>query len=106
MRGRRRRPTPVERLLDIEPVKASQGVARILTGRTPERLAARKDQFAGEIADYLTRPASQAIPQFQAMTNYGNQLSANQIRSNRIAELLSGIRSGAYPLATQYGGFE
>lgn len=98
-------PNPIERLMDLEPVKSSQGVAQILTGRTPERLAARKDAFAGEIADYLTRPASQAIPQFQAMGNYGQRLSENQIRSLRIAELLSGIRSGAYPASTQVGGF-
>lgn len=98
-------PNPLERLMDLEPVKASQGVAQILTGRTPERLATIKDQFAGEIADYLTRPASQALPQFQAMGNYGQRLSENQLRSLRIAEILSGIRSGAYPASTQVGGF-
>lgn len=96
-------PNPLERLMDLEPVKASQGVAQILTGRTPERLAGIKDQFAGEIADYLTRPAYQALPQFQAMGNYGQRLSENHLRSLRIAEILSGIRSSAYPASTQAG---
>lgn len=86
-----------------EPLQASKRVIQALTGQTDEAIRGREDAIFSEIADYLTRPASQAIPAFQAMQNYQGQSLANQVRANRIAEILLGTRAAVYPTALQSG---
>lgn len=85
-----------------EPIKAGKRLVQLLTGQTPEKLAARQQQVYSEIADFLTRPASQAIPAFRAMTNYGSQTVTNQAQAKAIADFLSSAgRRLAYPLTGQ-----
>lgn len=92
-------PGPVGTVAQGKPLNAMQKIAQILTGQTPERLNARQDAIFSQIADYLTRPAQQAIPAFQAMQNYQGQTVANRVRALQIARLLSEGRFAAYPTA-------
>jgi len=82
-----------------EGVNATKKIIQLLTGQTDEAIRGREDGIAAEIADYLTRPASQAIPAFQAMTNFGSQTAANAVRSNEVARLLSQGDRLVYPAA-------
>lgn len=86
-----------------EPLNASKRIIQALTGETPEAIRGREDAIFSEIADYLTRPASQAIPAFQAMQNFQTQTTQNALRSQEIARLLSLGRVGVYPAAIQGG---
>lgn len=90
-------PGAIKTLAKGEPINATKRVLQALTGQTPEKITARQNEIYSQIADYLTRPASQSIPAFQAMQNYGSQISANQLRANEIARLLSLGRYGVYP---------
>ena len=72
-----------------EPVKAGKRIIQALTGQTPEATTRRQNEIYSEIARFLTQPASQAIPAFQAMTNFGTQTAANQGRAALIDALLS-----------------
>lgn len=94
---------PVGTLAEGKPINAVQKIAQLLTGQTPERVTARQNQIYSQIADYLTRPADQSIPAFQAMQNYGNQTLANQVRAREIARLLAQGRHGVYPLSGLLG---
>lgn len=86
-----------------EPIKATKKIVQLLTGQTPERVNARQDAIYSQIADYLTRPAQQAIPAFQAMQNFQGQTVSNQARAALIARLLSESRFAAYPGGGQLG---
>ncbi len=93
---------PLRTAAEGEPLKAGKRLIQLLTGQTPARLAERQQAIYSELADHLTRPAAQAIPAFQAMTNFGNQLTANQAQARAIAEFLSSAgRRLAYPLSGQ-----
>lgn len=82
-----------------EPLNAGKRLVQLLTGQTPEKIAARQQQIYSELADYLTRPASQAVPAFRSMTNFGSQKAANQVQAKAIADFLSSAgRRLAYPL--------
>lgn len=84
-----------------EPLNATKRIAQLLTGQTPERVAARQDKIYSEIADFLTRPSQQALPAFRAMQNYQGQTAVNQARSAAIARLLmSGGRNTTNPIAS------
>lgn len=76
---------------------AGQDVIQTLTGDTPEFRLAQENAITAEIADWLTRPASVALPQFRAMTDYSAQTAANAARSAEIARLLSMGQLGVYP---------
>jgi hypothetical protein len=84
-----------------EGINATKRVIQALTGQTDEAIRGRENAIASEIADYLTRPASQAIPAFQAMQNYQGQTLANQVRANRVAELLMAPSLAVYPVSGQ-----
>lgn len=94
-------PGAIGTLAQGKPLNAAQRVAQALTGQTPERIAVKQNEIYSQIADLLTRPRDQAIPAFQAMTNYGNQSVANQARAARIAELISSGRHLGYPASAQ-----
>jgi len=94
-------PGAVGTLAQGKPLNAMQRIAQSLTGQTPERLSARQGQIYSEIADFLTRPAEQAIPAFRAMTDYGAETAANQLRANEIARLLASGQRLAYPTSGQ-----
>ncbi|WP_434733766.1 hypothetical protein NL154_05710 [Rhizobium sp. YTUHZ044] len=95
-------PGPIRTAAEGEPLKAGKRLIQLLTGQTPARLAERQQAIYSELADYLTRPAAQAIPAFQTMTNFGNQLATNQAQARAIAEFLSSAgRRLAYPLSGQ-----
>lgn len=84
-----------------KPINAGQRLIQALTGQTPEAIQGRQDAIYSEIADYLTRPAAQAIPAFQAMQNYQGQTLANQLRANTVARLLNGADLAVYPVSSQ-----
>lgn len=84
-----------------EGIGATKRVIQALTGQTDEAIQGRENAIFSEIADYLTRPADQAIPAFQAMQNFQGQTLANQVRSNRVAELLMAPSLGVYPVSGQ-----
>lgn len=94
-------PGAIGTLAQGKPLNAGQRLAQVITGQTPERVAARQDQIYSQIADLLTRPRDQAIPAFRAMTDYGTQNLANQARAARLAELISSGRYLAGPTAIQ-----
>lgn len=95
-------PGAISTLAQGKPLNAAQRVAQALTGQTPERVTGRQNALYSEIADFLTRPASQSIPAFQAMTNLGNQTLANQTRATAIQRILSEIGQPlVYPSAAQ-----
>lgn len=96
-------PGPVGTLAQGEPINAGKRIIQALTGQTPERITARENKIYSQIADYLTRPSSQAIPAFQAMQNYGTQTAANQARALQIARLLSQSKAGVYPTSVLLG---
>jgi hypothetical protein len=96
-------PGPVGKAAQGEPIKATKSIVQLLTGQTPERMTARQDAIYSQIADYLTRPAQQAIPAFQAMQNFQGQTVANQARAAQIARLLLEGRFAAYPGGGQLG---
>lgn len=83
------------------PLNAAQRIAQALTGQTDEAVKGRETALFSEIADYLTRPAAQAIPAFRAMTDYSAQTTANQLRANEIARLLSSGQRLVYPTSGQ-----
>lgn len=84
-----------------EGINATKKVIQALTGQTDEAIRGREDAIFSEIADYLTRPAAQAIPAFQAMQNFQGQSVANQVRASEIARLLSQGRNLVYPASGQ-----
>lgn len=86
-----------------KPLNAVQRIAQALTGQTDEAIRGREDAIYSEISDFLTRPASQAIPAYQAMQNYQGQTIANQVRAQALAELLGSGRTAVYPAAMQAG---
>lgn len=93
-------PGAVGTLARGKPLNAAQRIAQLLTGQTDEAVQGRENAMFSEIADYLTRPADQAIPAFQAMTDYGTQTATNQASSAAIARLLSETgRPLVYPSA-------
>lgn len=97
-------PGAVGTLAQGKPLNAVQRVAQALTGQTPEAIAGRQNAIYSDIADFLTRPADQAIPAFRAMTDFGNQSVANQVRASEIARILSeGGRPLVYPSAALLG---
>lgn len=96
-------PGPVATLARGKPLNALQRIAQALTGQTDEAVRGRQDAIYSEISDFLTRPASQAIPAFQAMQNYQGQTLANQVRAQSLAQMLQGARPAVYPAATQAG---
>ncbi len=95
-------PGPIGTVAQGEPLNAGKRLVQILTGQTPQRITERQQQIYSELADFLTRPAAQAIPAFRAMTNYGTQTAANQVQARAIADFLSSAgRRLAYPLSGQ-----
>ena len=97
-------PGAVGTLAQGKPLNAVQRVAQALTGQTPEAITGRQNAIYSDIADFLTRPADQAIPAFRAMTDFGNQSVANQVRASEIARVLSeGGRPLVYPSAALLG---
>lgn len=86
-----------------EGINAMKRIVQALTGQTDDAIRGREDAIFSEIADFLTRPASQAIPAYQAMQNYQGQTLANQVRAQALAELLGPGRTAVYPAAMQAG---
>lgn len=83
------------------PLEGLKKVAAALTGNTPEAISARENDMFAQIADFLTRPANQSLPAYQAMTNYGSQSLANQVRAGKVARALLNLQPTAYPISTQ-----
>ena len=97
-------PGAIGTLAEGKPINAAQRVAQALTGRTPEALAQRQNIIYSDIADFLTRPSSQTLPAYQAMTNLSGQNAINQQRALQIARLLSGAQPAAYPTGALLSG--
>lgn len=87
-----------------EPVNASKRVIQALTGQTDERLQALNDGNWRQIADFLTRGASESVPAAQALGNYRQQVGSNAMISAEIARLLSQGQRGVYPLTSTFVG--
>lgn len=94
-------PGPIGKVAQGEPVNAVKRLVQVLTGQTPQKIAAREDAVYSELADLLTRPSDQAIPAYRAMTDLGSQTLANRVRAQEIARLLSSGQRLAYPLSGQ-----
>jgi hypothetical protein len=90
-------PGAIGTLAQGEPLNATKRVIQALTGQTPEAIRGRQDAIISDVAEFLTRPSSQAIPQFQAVQNFGGKLAANDLRAMEIARLLSQGRNAVYP---------
>ena len=94
-------PGAIRTLAGGRPLNAAQRIAQALTGQTDEAVKGRETALASQIADFLTRPAKNAIPAFRAMTDYGAETVANQLRANEIARLLSSGQRLVYPTSGQ-----
>jgi hypothetical protein len=90
-------PGAIGKVAQGEPVQGAKKVVQALTGQSPSRIKARQDAIYSNVADYLTRPAANSIPAYQAMQNYGSQSAVNQVRANAIAQALSRGRHLVYP---------
>jgi hypothetical protein len=96
-------PGPIGKVAQGEPLNAGKRIVQLLTGQTPQKIAAREDAVYSELADLLTRPSDQAIPAYKAMTDLGSQTLANRVRAQEIARLLSSGQRLAYPASTLVG---
>lgn len=96
-------PGPIATLAQGKPLNAAQKLAQVLTRQTPDAVNARQQKIYSDIAQFLTRPADQALPAFQAMQNYGGQTLANRARAGAIAQVLSGAQPLAYPSSALLG---
>jgi hypothetical protein len=96
-------PGPIGKVAQGEPVNAVKRLVQVLTGQTPQKIAAREDAVYSELADFLTRSSDQAIPAYKAMTDLGSQTLANRVRAQEIARLLSSGQRLAYPASAQAG---
>ena len=90
-------PNAIQQLLGGKPIKAGQRLAETLTGQNPAQTQAAKQGIYAEIADLLTRPANQAIPAFNAMTDSAAQQALNQARADQIARIISAGSPASYP---------
>lgn len=85
-------PGPVGKLAQGEPVNAARRLVQLLTGKTPEKIAAREDRIYGDMARLLTNPAQDAVPMFNGMVKLNNAEAANQMTANRIGSVLNSAR--------------
>jgi hypothetical protein len=90
-------PGAVGTLAQGKPVNAAQRVIQYLTDQTPEAIKGRQDAIISDVAEFLTRPSSQAVPQFKAVQDFGEKLYANDKTAKEIARLLSQFRGTVYP---------
>lgn len=96
-------PGVIGKLGQFEPLNAGKRIGQVLTGQTPEKIAARQQQIYSELASFLTRPAGQAVPAFRAMTDLGSQNLVNQVRAQAVARMLSSGQRLAYPASALLG---
>lgn len=82
--------------LEGKPVKATQRIAQLLTGRTPERKMAAQDAVYSQLAKVLTRGGGGAQPVFDAVDKLGQTDAATRLMAERIARQLGGPRL-SYP---------
>lgn len=87
-----------------EPINASKRAIQALTGQTDERLQALNDGNWRQIADFLTRGATEAIPAARALGDYRQQVGSNAMISAEIARLLSQGQRVVYPLTSTFVG--
>jgi hypothetical protein len=90
-------PGAVGTLAQGKPVNAAQRVIQYLTDQTPEAIKGRQDAIISDVAEFLTRPSSQAVPQFKAVQDFGEKLYANDKTAKEISRLLSQFRGAVYP---------
>lgn len=96
-------PNAAERALAGEPIKASQRVAQLLTGQTPERIRGREDQVYSEIARLLTMQGGAGQGVYDAVSRIGVTDAATRQVRDRIASALLGPQY-AYPAGALAGG--
>lgn len=90
-------PNAVQQLLTGKLIKAGQRALETVQGINPAQLQASKQGIYAEIADLLTRPANEAIPAFNAMTDSASQQALNQVRADQIARIISAGGAASYP---------
>jgi hypothetical protein len=94
-------PNFAEKAMQGEPINAVRRIAQILTGKTPEKIAAREDAVYSQIAKLLTDPRQKAIPLFRGIDQLKSKDMQNQAAANTIARIMSRNQAAAvYPLAT------
>lgn len=81
-----------------KPLKAGQRLAETIMGTNPQQLYGAKQDIYAEIADLLTRPAGQAIPAFNAMTDSAARQALNQVQADRIRALIGATSPASYPV--------
>lgn len=95
-------PGPVGKLMQGEPLNAGKRVAQVLSGKTPERIAAQEDSMYSQIAKLLTGSRDHAYPLFQGLDKLKSLDMQHQANANSIARTLTQNQAAAvYPLASQ-----
>lgn len=97
-------PGPLGTLLQGKPLNAGQKLAQMMTNQTPEATTRRQGEIYSELADFLTRPSGQSIPNMQTLTNLGQSTARNLTKSQQLARLLNqGGFSGVLPATSLLG---
>lgn len=98
-------PGPVGKLMQGEPINAVKRIVQLLTGKTPEKVAANENKIYSDIARLMTEPAQNAQPLFQGLQAIGAADAKNQAAANNIARLLTRAQPAVvYPLTTLSAG--
>jgi len=82
-------PGIVGKLFEAKPLEASKRVVQAITGQTPEAIAGRQNAIYAQLADVLTRPATQAQPMLDAMSNLAGRSQANKLMADRISRAIA-----------------
>jgi hypothetical protein len=98
-------PGPAGQFLQGKPLNAGRRVAQVLTGKTPERIAAKEDAIYSQIAKLLTGSKDDAFPLFQGIDKLKSLDLQNEADANSIARVLTRSQPAAvYPLTSLLEG--
>lgn len=93
-------PGPVGKIAQGEPINAVRRLVQAITGKTPEKIAAKQDAIYSDLARILTQPRAQATPVFKGLYDLSAADAKNQAAANKILQVLTRNQPAAvYPLA-------
>lgn len=94
-------PGPIGKVAQGEPINAGKRLVQLLTGKTPEKIAAHEDRIYADVAGLLTAPRQYAVPIFQGIDKLKNLDIQNAAKANALLRNLTRNQAVAYPLAMQ-----
>lgn len=82
-------PGPVGKIMQGEPIQAGKRAVQLLTGKTPEKVAAQEDAMYSQIARLLTGSKEEAMPLFQGIDKLKSLDMQNAADANSLARTLT-----------------